>query len=232
VKPDKVTNNGFDWSYGIGLHFGWQGQLTDQLTVGMAYRTEMYMSDFSDYEGLFADGGEFNIPELFTVGVAYKATPQLTVAFDYQHINYEEIGAISNSNDKDLTPCFQPGTKPAFCLGGKDGLGFGWESMDVFKLGLKYDYNDKLSLMGGVSYNSDFATGRQALFNVLAPATIRWHWTAGASYMVTPVSKVNFAFSYMPKEELKGTSPSITQTQSGSIYMEQMDIELSYSHLF
>jgi long-chain fatty acid transport protein len=36
----------------------------------------------------------------------------------------------------------------------------------------------------------------------------------------------------MPKETLDGTSPSITQSQSGSIYMEQKDIEISWSHHF
>jgi hypothetical protein len=96
----------------------------------------------------------------------------VTLAFDYQRIFYDEVAAISNSNDNDLTPCFSPGPKPPFCLGGDDGLGFGWESMDVFKVGVRYDHDEKLSLMGGVSYNTDFASGRQALFNILAPATI------------------------------------------------------------
>jgi long-chain fatty acid transport protein len=36
----------------------------------------------------------------------------------------------------------------------------------------------------------------------------------------------------MPKETVNGTSPSLTQTQTGSIYMQQMDIEVSWSHRF
>jgi long-chain fatty acid transport protein len=232
VKPDKVSNNGKEWSYGFGVHVGWFGEINDQLSAGLSYRTKMWMSDLDDYSGLFADGGAFDIPAMFNLGLAYKVQPNLTLAFDYQHIFYDEIDAIANSNDNDISPCFAPGVKPAFCLGGKDGLGFGWDSMDVFKLGLRYDHNEKLSLMGGVSYNTEFSSGRQALFNVLAPATIRWHLTAGATYRHSDSDAFNLAFSYMPKETLDGTSPSITQTQSGSIYMEQMDIELSWSHFF
>jgi long-chain fatty acid transport protein len=232
LYPDKVTNNGTDWSYGFGVHLGWYGELTEQLALGMSYRTKMWMSDFDDYKGLFADGGEFDIPAMFNFGVAFKARPDLTLAFDYQRIFYDEVSSISNSNDKDLTPCFTENPKPAFCLGGKDGLGFGWESMDVFKLGARYDYNEKLSLLGGVSYNSEFSSGRQALFNILAPATIRWHLTLGAAYRATEQDELTLAFSYMPEEELSGTSPSITQTQSGSIYMEQMDIQIGWNRRF
>ena len=232
LYPDEVTNNGEDWSYGAGLHFGWYGQITDQLSAGLSYRSKMYMTELEDYKGLFANGGEFDIPAMFNVGVAYKAKPNLTLAFDYQHIFYDEIDAIANSNDNDITPCFSETPKPAYCLGGDDGLGFGWDSMDVFKLGLRYDHNDRLSFLGGVSYNTEFSSGRQALFNILSPATIRWHFTLGASYRHSASDAFNISLAYMPEEEISGTSASITQAQTGSIYMEQKEIEISWSHRF
>ncbi|MBK1645153.1 hydrocarbon degradation protein [Thiocapsa imhoffii] len=230
--PDQVSNNGKNWSYGGGLHLGWYGEINDQWALGLSYRTKMWMTAFDDYKGLFADGGSFDIPAMLNVGVAWKARPDLTLAFDYQRIFYDEIDAIANSNDQDLTPCFTQTPKPVFCLGGKDGLGFGWSSMDVFKLGLRYDASEQLSLMAGASYNSEFATNRQALLNILAPATVRWHLALGAAYRVTERDEFAFSFAYMPREELKGTSPSITQTQTGSIYMEQMEIQIGWNHRF
>lgn len=233
VRPDKVTNNGMDWSYGMGLHFGWFGQLNDQLALGASYRTQVWMSKFDDYAGLFADGGSFDIPAMFNLGVAFKAQPNLTLAFDYQHIFYDENHAIANSNDADLTACQVAGPKPSYCLGAESGVGFGWESMDVLKLGVKYDPIERLSLMAGVSYNTDFLkTDRQGLFNILAPATIRWHLTLGAAYQVTKSDEFAISFAYMPKETFDGTSPSLTQTQTGSLYMEQMEIGINWSHLF
>lgn len=232
LHPDKLTNNGKEWSYGFGVHLGWYGEINDRLALGLSYRTQTWMTDFDNYKGLFANGGEFDIPAMFNLGVAYKVKPNVTLGFDYQHIFYDEIDAIANSNDKDLTPCFTETPKPSFCLGGKDGLGFGWNSMDIFKLGVKYDHSEKLSFMAGASYNTEFSSGRQALFNILAPATVRWHLTLGASYRHSQSDAFNLAFAYMPKEELDGRSSSITKDQSGSIYMEQMDIELSWSHYF
>ena len=233
VDPDNVTNNGRDWSYGAGLHLGWYGEINDQLALGAAYRTTVWMTKFNDYAGLFANDGAFDIPAMFTFGAAYKAQPNLTLAFDYQHIFYDEVHAIANSNDVDTTQCQTTGPKPSFCLGGQSGVGFGWESMDVFKLGLKYDANEKFSLFGGASWNTDFLkTNKQGLFNVLAPATVRWHVTAGASYRHNDKDSFNLAFSYMPKETWDGSSPQLTETQTGSLYMEQMDIEISWSHQF
>jgi long-chain fatty acid transport protein len=233
VDPDKVSNNGKDWSYGAGLHFGWYGEVNDQLALGLSYRTKMWMTKFDDYSGLFANGGAFDIPAMFNFGAAYKVRPDLTVALDYQHIFYNEIDAISNSNNLDLSPCFGVSPKPAYCLGGKGGLGFGWDSMDVLKLGVRWDQSDKWKFFGGASYNSDFLkSNKQALFNVLAPATVRWHLTAGGTYVHDAKNEFNLSFAYMPKETVSGSSPSITGAQTGSIYMEQMDIELSWNHRF
>jgi len=233
VNPQKVTNNGKDWSYGAGLHVGWYGEVSEQLALGLSYRTKMWMSDFDDYSGLFAGGGAFDIPAMFNFGLAYKLSPAITLGFDYQHIFYNEIDAISNSNDLDLSPCFAAPPKPSYCLGGTAGLGFGWDSMDVFKLGVRWDQSERWTFFGGASYNTDFLkTDRESLFNVLAPATVRWHLTLGASYAHSANDEFNLAFSYMPKETVNGTSPSITPGQTGSIYMEQMDIEISWNHRF
>jgi long-chain fatty acid transport protein len=233
VQPDAVTNNGTDWSYGAGLHFGWYGEINEQLALGASYRTTIWMTKFDDYAGLFAEGGSFDIPPMFNLGLAYKPLSNLVVAFDYQHIFYDESHSIANSNDVDLSGCQVPGPKPSYCLGADSGVGFGWESMDVFKLGVRYDPNDRLSLLAGVSYNTDFLkTDRQSLFNILAPATVRWHLTLGASYRATEADEFAISFAYMPEETYEGTSPTLTQTQTGSLYMEQFEIGVSWSHRF
>ena len=233
VDPDYVTNNGKNWSYGAGLQVGWYGQINDQLALGASYRSTVWMTKFDDYAGLFADSGSFDIPAVFNLGLAYKVQPNLTLAADYQHIFYDETHSISNANDLDITQCQGTSAKPSYCLGGTSGVGFGWESMDVLKLGVKYDASEKVSLMGGVSYATDFLkTDTQGLFNILAPATVQWTLTAGATYRHSVKDAFNLSFAYMPKETFDGTSPTLTQSQSGSLYMEQMEIEVSWSHHF
>jgi long-chain fatty acid transport protein len=232
VFPNEVTNNGEDWSYGLGVHLGWLGELNERLTLGASYRSKVWMTQLDDYKGLFADEGRFDIPAMLNLGLAFQATPDLVLALDYQRIFYGDVKAIANSNNVDIAPCFAPGPKADFCLGGEGGLGFGWQDMDVFKLGARWDYSPAWTFRGGVSYASEFAPGGQALFNVLAPATIRWHFTVGATYRHSPKNELSFSFAYMPEEELKGQNQSITGSQTGSVFMEQKDFELSWTHYF
>jgi long-chain fatty acid transport protein len=233
LRPEKVSNNGVDWSYGFGLHLGWYGEITDRMALGMSYRTQMWMSDFDEYSGLFANQGHFNIPAMFNFGLAFKARPDVTLAFDYQHIFYDEIDAISNSNDIDLEPCFGVVPKPSYCLGGDSGLGFGWKSMDIIKVGVRWDQSEKWKFFGGASYNTELLkTSQQALFNILTPATIRWHLTVGATYVHGANNEFNLSYAYMPKENIDGTSPAITQDQSGNFYMQQQEVEISWNRRF
>lgn len=231
-SPNNVTNNGYDYSYGGGLQLGWFGQITDKLSAGLSYRTTMYMTKLDKYSGLFAEGGKFNIPATLNVGVAYKVHPQWTLAADYQRIWFRDTKAVGNPNSIDLSPCFGAGQKPSFCLGGDTGLGFGWDNMDVIKIGAQWEVNPKVTLRAGASYNSQFASQAQALFNILAPAVVRTHLSAGGTFNLTNNDAINLSYSHALKETFKGQSPTITGPQTGSLFMEQNEVEVSWSHKF
>ena len=232
LHPEAVSNNGKDWSYGFGVHVGWVGELTDALTLGASYRTKLWMTEFDDYKGLFAENGDFDIPAMLNLGLSFKVRPDLVLAFDWQRVFYNAIGSVGNSNNVNVTPCMM-GVKASYCLGGDNGLGFGWDDMDVFKLGVRWDYNEKFSFMGGVSYASQFAPDTEGLFNVMAPATIDWTWTLGGSYRHSATDSFNLSLAYMPKATIEGGSNSnITGGQTGSLFMEQKEIEISWNHRF
>ena len=46
ASPGKVTRKGREDSWGFGLSAGWQGQLTDSLTLGVVYNSKIDMDDF------------------------------------------------------------------------------------------------------------------------------------------------------------------------------------------
>ncbi|SEL99748.1 Outer membrane protein transport protein (OMPP1/FadL/TodX) [Roseovarius tolerans] len=78
VAPNDVTNRGHDWSTGFGLNLGLLFEASPEWTLGAAYRNKIQMSEFSRYKGLFADGGEFDIPAMLTLGAAYTPAPPPT----------------------------------------------------------------------------------------------------------------------------------------------------------
>ncbi|MCK5666028.1 MAG: outer membrane protein transport protein, partial [Thiotrichaceae bacterium] len=197
--PDKVTNNGHDLSYGGGIRIGWLGKVTNNLSLGASYQSKMWMSNFDKYKGLFAEAGNFDIPATYDLGFAFKMTPKLTFAFDYQRIEYGSVKALANASDI----AFMPGQT---LLGTNDGLGFGWEDMKIFKLGLQWEYSHDLTLRFGYSYANDAFPNTQALFNVLAPATIQQHYTFGFSTNMSETLEFTMAFLYAPNEKVYGNN--------------------------
>jgi long-chain fatty acid transport protein len=231
VSPQNVTNNGYDYSYGGGFQVGWYGRVLPNLDFGMSYRSPMWMSKFDKYQGLFAEGGDFDIPATIALGLAYRPAPNVLIAFDWQQILYNDVRAVGNPNNIDIASCFSP-VKQEFCLGAQNGIGFGWDSMSIFKLGAQWDINPQWTVRGGFSYNSQFADNTQGLFNILAPAVIRMHGSLGATFRMSQRDEINFAYTHAFKEELDGTSPSLTGPQSGQLFMEQNSIAVSWGHKF
>ena len=92
--PANLTDNGKDTSTGLGAKLGWQGEVTKGLTLAASYQTEMDMSKFDKYAGLFAEQGDFDIPATWTLGLAWDTSPKSTLNFDIQQMMYSDIATI------------------------------------------------------------------------------------------------------------------------------------------
>jgi long-chain fatty acid transport protein len=227
VSPDNVTNNGYDYSYGGGARIGWLASLMQgQLDVGVSYQSKLWMSDFGEYKGLFASGGNFDVPATFNAGLAFSLTPKLTVVADFRRIFYSDIDALANPND---IPINQIITNPDKQLGGDKGLGFGWHDINVYSVGMQYQVSEKWTLRAGYSDGDEPWKNVNTLFNVLAPATIEKHASVGASYRLDRKSSINFAYTHAFTNTIEGTS-TLTGPQTGYVRMKQDMLQIGYSH--
>lgn len=224
VSPENVTNNGFDYSFGGGVRIGWLGTVVNGLDLGVSYQTKLYMSAFDHYKGLFAEGGNFDIPAMLNAGAAYKLTPKTSLAFEYQRIFYGDVKALNNSNA--LKPLGN------HRLGSDDGLGFGWEDVNVYKFGVQYDYSDAWTVRAGYSHADEPFKGAQALFNILAPATIQDHVTAGVTYRLGNGHEINLAYMHAFYNAIEGQNAPNTGSQTGNVHMSQNEVEISWGYRF
>lgn len=193
----KLTNNGYDNSWGYGIGLGWTGQITPTLTLGATYQSRTWMSKFDKYKGLFAEQGDFDIPENYGVGLAWKATPALTIAADIQRINYGDVKSIANPI------VFPPGAGQL--LGNNGGSGFGWQDMTVYKLGVSYDVNQNLTLRAGYSTGDQPIPSSQTFFNILAPGVVEDHVTLGATYKLQNNAELSFAYMHAFEKSVNGS---------------------------
>jgi long-chain fatty acid transport protein len=235
-----TSGNGNDFSYGAGVRFGWLGKFFDKrLSLGANYASRVYMTKFDKYDQLFAEQGDFDIPEHFALGLAFKLTDKLTVATDVQKIMYSDIASIGNEGPYaydggvDLNPAC-PGVDTDRCLlGGDEGMGFGWDDQTIYKVGLNYDYNDTWSFRVGYNHGEGIIPSDQILFNMLAPAVVEDHYTMGASYR--PSRNIEWSFNYMRAKEKTLRGPTAyTNRAPGednaavSMYIDTVGVSFAY----
>jgi long-chain fatty acid transport protein len=230
VDPsDKLTNNQSDWAYGAGLRVGYMGEVHPRLTLGASVSSKIYMTKFDKYEELFAESGDLDIPANFTLGATFKATPKLNLSFDFERILYEGVNSISNPG-----PVFTgTGTEPppgGDWLGTRNGMGFGWQDINIYRVAAEYQYDSQWIFRTGFAYNDQPIPDDQVLFNILAPATIQKHATLGFTYLPDRKSEWNFAYMHAFKETVDSSKTAFGIP--GSISMYQNAVDVSYSYKF
>lgn len=231
-NPQALSNKGRESVPGLGFQVGALWQMSDQLALGAAYQSQVDFKRFGSYSDLFAEHGDLNAPAFVNIGLAFKATSDLTFAFDVQHIWYSDIAALSNDMTNNIQLCMAG--QIAHCLGGSQGVGFGWRDMTVYKIGAQWAMQPDLTLRAGYSYGKQPIPQEGVLFNVVAPALIEHHFTLGLTKALTQNSEINLAAMYAPRKEIDcGCElPFSGGAESINIAMDQMELELSFGLKF
>jgi long-chain fatty acid transport protein len=219
--PADLTGNSFSTSTGFGFKIGYQGKLTDWLKVGAAYQSKMIMSEFDRYAGLFAQQGDFDIPSSWTAGVAVMPHKDWTLLLDVKQILYSEIKAINNP----MLPNLQTSL-----LGYDDGAGFGWKDVLAVKFGAMFTGVEGWDFMAGYSYNQNPIPETEVMFNILAPAVVQNHVTAGFTKHIGTQNEVSLAFMYALDNSVTGENPlEYPGQQTIKIAMRQWQVEIGYA---
>lgn len=226
------TDSGADSSTGVGIRLGYFAKPTDGLSFGASYSPKINMGKLSGYAGLFANGGDFDIPANATIGLAIQATPKLKIAADYQKIKYGSVPAIANSS-LNIFQC--AGGDPTQCLGAANGPGFGWTDVNVMKLGLEWQYSSTVTLRAGFNKSTNPVKSAEVSFNILAPAVITKHYTVGGTYKLAKDSELTWAYMYAPKNSVTGESLFAMMNGSSwqdTVQMSQQSLGVQYGWKF
>ena len=241
TDPNSLSGNRNSESYGAGLKLGYQGEVSKGVRVGVSYQSKISMGEFDEYKGLFAEGGDFDIPSTYNIGVSVDVGEKGVIVADVQQINYSDVKAISNPVSK-LTGggCLDPlnnllffgkqtsSGEGATCLGGPDGAGFGWEDMTIIKIGYQMDMGDN-TFRFGYSHADQPIPESETLFNILAPAVIEDHITAGWTRRMKGSQELNLSFMYAPNSSVKGANPFDGGATQVEIEMSQWELQAGWA---
>jgi long-chain fatty acid transport protein len=233
TSPSDVTNRGYDNSTGWGARVGYYGRISPNVAVGAAYASKMSMGEFDKYKGLFAEQGGFDIPSHWSLAITFTPTPETMVTAEYQRIKYSDAKSVGNPG-RLLLQC--AGGSLTNCLGGSDGAGFGWQDINVFKLGVQWQQSPMLTLRAGYNLSGNPIRSEDVTFNILAPGVVRHHLTLGATWKLDNESAVTGAFMYAFNNDVTGPSlfnafvPGLQAQEK--IEMYQYSIGVQYSRRF
>ncbi len=220
--PNSVTGRGYDYATGYGVRVGYMGIITPTVTVGAAYASKMRFQEFDQYRGLFAEQGDFDIPSNWNLGVSWQATSQFRFAFDYQRINYGGINSVNNASTNQAP------------FGANNGAGFGWSDIDVFKLGVEYQYSKALTLRAGWNHGENPISSRDVTFNIIAPGVVKDHVTLGLTHTLDSGNELTVAYMHAFSKSVNGASllPTFGGGQAAGnekIEMFQNSLGIQYS---
>lgn len=218
IDPTAFSDNGHSWSFGGGIRLGALVDVTDTFRLGISGQTPMWMTRFKDYAGLFEGGGSFDIPASITVGAAWDVRPDVTLMADYQHIFYSGTDAISNPMNTGRQ------------FGADGGPGFGWDDVDVFKVGAEWRQNDKFTWRAGYAFATNPVGPEDVNLGILAPGIVEHHFTGGGSIKINESNTVDFALIYALSNDVTG--PAMMSGALLTVEMHQFSASIGWKKKF
>ena len=119
-------------------------------------------------------------------------------------------------------------------LGTANSAGFGWEDMTVFKLGVDYQYDDKLVLRAGWNHGAQPIPAKETFFNLLAPGVVEDHLTLGATWTLENKAELTVAYMHAFEKTVNG-SGSIPAAYGGgeaNLKMSEDSLGVAYGWKF
>jgi long-chain fatty acid transport protein len=201
-------NPGYDDAFGYGVRIGYMGKITPDFTIGASYSTKVKMQKFDKYATtLFATGnGALDLAENYSLGVAYKVMPDLTMALDYTRINYGDVASIGTSTAQ---------------------RGFGWNGIDVWKLGAEYKYSKAWTMRAGWNHGDNPINAADAFSNIIAPGVIKDHLTMGTTYATSTGGELTIAYTHGFENSVTGPNAAVPSSMT-TIRMHQDILGVAY----
>jgi long-chain fatty acid transport protein len=229
VMPDSLSNNSHDKSYGIGVKLGLQWDITDMFALAASYAPKIGMSKLKKYSDLFADGGNMDIPADLKVGLTVRPSESFALNFDVEKIWYNDVPSVGQpfSNLFNCPTANPMATDTSYCLGGKNGAGFGWDDMTVYKIGGQWSSGNDWTWRAGYSHADQPIPETEMIFNILAPGVIEDHATFGFSKALSSGDEFSMSFMYAFKKKISGPN-ALDPSQMIYLDMKQWEIEFAF----
>lgn len=224
--PGNTTDRGADHSYGGGARVGMLWEVRPGLGIGAAYQSRLYQTEFDRYHGAII-GGSLDFAPTINVGLQWHALTGHRLFLDYEQIRYGDIKPLARRVEPQrfTDECLVPrligrilGNTPALdaCLGGESGPGFGWDTVQVYKVGYQ-GQRGPFTWRAGYSWGGNPERRDQVLPATLAPGITDRHAALGLSFKLSSRLQLDWALIHAIENRVRdlNTLSSVTPTLFG-----------------
>ncbi|WP_445145013.1 OmpP1/FadL family transporter [Dyella sp. Tek66A03] len=199
-----LPKHGQQQATGVGMRMGILWKLTSDLSLGASLKSRTSMGRLAGYEKdlLAYSDGHLDIPSQYGVGIAWRATPNLTLAGDWLRINWGDLRVM------------------------KDPDGFRWRNQPVWRVGAAFALDDAWTLRAGYSHSQRQITSDVTVQNLFVPSINNRAFTAGITRRLNQSSSVNLGYEFNPKTTLQGSGLSTGTSLTSKVQM----LMASYQH--
>ncbi len=183
--------------YNVGMMF----KLTNQVTLGMDYRSEIIMearggdATFADVpaiaSGTFTNttfSADLPLPAELTAGISYKPSDKWLFAFDYNYTKWDVYESLDVDFENTLPTSINPRN---------------YKNASTFRFGAQYKATEKFTLRGG--YYIDESPVQDGYFAPETPRNDSVGYTGGLTYQVNSKLGIDMSFLYLHFDEVNNS---------------------------
>jgi len=145
----KMEGDTIEWGYNVAL--AWKP--TPDIAVGITYRSKIDLDEEGEANLYLAGAGKqygasvsVPLPAALNIGISKTWNDRVTVEFVYERTFWSAYKTLDFEYDE---PILNPLLNQAF----NDPKDRNWEDTNTYRIGVTYQYSDKLTLMAGYSYD-------------------------------------------------------------------------------
>ncbi len=184
--------------YNVGMMF----KLTDKVTLGMDYRSEIIMearggkatydrNAIANLNPAFTDGtfdADLPLPAEFTAGISYKPNDKWLFAFDYNHTEWSVYKALDITiYNQNPTPVLSENLR-------------NYKDASSYRFGAQYKASQKFTVRGG--YYIDESPVQNGYFAPETPRNDSVGYTGGFTYQINSKLGIDMSFLYLHFDEI------------------------------
>ncbi len=206
-------------AFGLGATLGVLYKVNRMWTVGAAYTSEQrfelkYNLAPGDItvNAMPYPGGRYTLvmktPQMFAVGATAHINPSLSVSGQIKYIGWKHVmNSLSVTGPKNY-----------------NGFTPKWKDQTAYALAVNYKVNPALQVRAGINYAKSPIRSNEVGYNLILPAVVETHYTAGVSYQINKHWGIGGALMYAPKKTY--TAP-MTTSQTNPNKGQKIDLSES-----